>query len=386
MGIRNSFGIFIESFEMEFGLTRAVASSVFSAFLLLSGIFGITNGLLLDRYGARTLFVVMGFVTGLCLLITSKVEAFWQLYLSYSLLLAIGTGGIIPLAASAASKLLDRNQGLAIGIATAGTGFGALILAPLIGYLISNFGWRLSYIALGIISFVVVSGSGFFLSKKSNGANASKDGVSLQGFKKNAPADMSNSKRVNFTLTQALQTRSYWLIFSFFLFSALCSYFLITHIVPYAIDSGISIMQASTILSIFGGASALSRLLAGKICDVTGRKTPTIIFAVMGICAVISLIWSHELWMFYAIAIVYGISFGGFGVTALALTVDIFGSKHIGAILGATEMAYSLGSAIGATLGGWIFDTTNSYNIAFIIGGVALLITIPLVSFTRPED
>ena len=50
---------------------------------------------------------------------------------------------------------LTRHRGLATGLAGSGTGLGILILAPLTGYFISNYGWRNSYLYLGVIFFVL---------------------------------------------------------------------------------------------------------------------------------------------------------------------------------------------------------------------------------------
>jgi len=69
----------------------------------------------------------------------------------------------------------------------------------------------------------------------------------------------------------------------------------------------------------------------------------------------------------------------------LTLATDVFGQRHIGAIIGALDMDYSIGAALGSTFGGIIFDSTGSYNIAFAIGSLFIFATIPLITLTRCE-
>ena len=95
-GIQNSFGVFFKSLEVDFGLTRTLTSAIFSAFLLLCPVFGVLNGWILDHYGPRLIIILMGFFTGLSLLLTSWASAPWHLFASYSLLLAVGTGALFP--------------------------------------------------------------------------------------------------------------------------------------------------------------------------------------------------------------------------------------------------------------------------------------------------
>lgn len=95
-GVRFSFGVFFKSLEVDFGLTRTLTSAIFSAFLLLCPVFGVLNGWILDHYGPRLIIILMGFFTGLSLLLTSWASAPWHLFASYSLLLAVGTGALFP--------------------------------------------------------------------------------------------------------------------------------------------------------------------------------------------------------------------------------------------------------------------------------------------------
>ena len=384
-GIRFSFGVFFKSLEAEFDLTRVGTSSVFSVYMILFAIFAIISGWALDRYGPRLVVFLMGLFTGLSLLITSQTNSLWQIFLSYSLLLAIGTGGTMPVLMSVVARWFDKKRGFALGIAASGTGLGTLVVAPFAAYMISNLGWRMSYVVLGVIAWLVIISVAMLLRRDPGEIGALPDGVKSGAGKIMAREGSPQLSVAGLSLTQALRTRSFWLMLAVWLLFALCLNLVMTHVVPYATDVGISTIEASTVLSLIGGFQILGRLPTGRISDIIGRKVPGITCAVFGIGALTWLIWSHNLWMFYLFAVIFGFSVGGLGVAMITLVSDIFGRRSLGAIMGALEMGFAMGAAIGAALGGFIFDVTNSYATAFAIGAAAMSVIALFVALTRRE-
>ncbi len=359
IGIRFSFGVFFKSLESEFDLTRLATSSVFSFYMIFFAIFAIISGWALDRYGPRLVIGLMGLFTGLSLLITSQAGSLWQLFLSYSLLLAIGTGGTMPVLVSVVSRWFDKKRGFALGITTSGGGIGILVMAPFAAYLISNLGWRMSYIVMGLIGWLVLISLSRLLRKDPSEIGALPDGVKSSASRTQAMGEEKGYQPTGFSLSEASRTRSFWLILAIWLLFSICLGLVMTHVVAYAIDTGISTIEASTILSVVGVLNILSRLLTGRISDIVGRKAPGVACALLGVGAFIWLIWSHNLWMFYLFAVVYGISWGGFGVVTMAVVGDTFGRRNLGTIMGALEVGFAMGGAIGPAIGGFVFDKVS---------------------------
>jgi len=383
MGLRFSYGVFFKAFAAEFALNRAATSGIFSLYLLLSAVFALVNGWLLDRYGPRVLFTLMALFSGLCFLLTSQTNSLWQLFLSYSLLFAIGSGGTIPLIAAVVSRWFGKNRGLAIAISTGGSGLGMLIIPPVAGFLISAASWRLSSLIIGIAVVVILIPLALMLRKEpAAGIAYSAAGAHDKNEIESKPAHPGIPSDT-LTIASALRNRNFWLLFIIWLMYATWVFTITTHIVPYATDSGIDLVQASTILSISGIVFIAARLLCGRIIDVVGIKMPSIIMAFVGTVCLLLLVWAREPWMFYVLAVGYGIGNGGLGVTILALPFSAMKSRNIGAIMGAMETSFTIGAAIGSYLGGAIFDISGSYAIAFFIGSACLLITVPLISVIR---
>jgi MFS family permease len=133
-----------------------------------------------------------------------------------------------------------------------------------------------------------------------------------------------------------------------------------------------------------GGLNMVGRLATGRFSDIVGRKIPGISCAMLGAVALLWLIWSQQLWMFYVFAILFGFAWGGFGVIIITLVGDIFGRRSLGTIMGTLEMGFSVGAAIGPALGGFVFDISNSYVLAFTSASVLMLFAgILIVLITR---
>lgn len=382
-GVRFSFGVFFKSIESEFELTRAATSAIFSVQLVLGGLCSILVGWALDKYGPRIILFLMGLVTGLGLLATSQTDSLWQLFVTYSLLLTVGISAMFVVTMSTVGRWFNKKRGLAMGIASSGSGLGTFIFAPFAAYLIAGFGWRRAYLIIGIITWLVVLPLSRLLRRDPYEIGALPDGVKspMRGSKSEA----TNTLVTGLSLRQGLKTRSFWLFLFIWAFNANNIFLVVTHLVPHLTDIGFSVAQAATVLGLTGGANAVGRILMGVASDRIGRKKATIICELFLLGAVVWLIRADALWMFYLFALVFGFMWGGVGPALAALAGDTFGLRKFGVILGMLDFGFSVGAAVGPAVGGLIFDATGNYSLAFVIGAVVLLCAVLLVSLVRRE-
>ncbi len=169
------------------------------------------------------------------------------------------------------------------------------------------------------------------------------------------------------------------------LFFAASLFLVFTHLVPHAIDIGFSAAEGATILSLLGGSGIAGRILMGIASDRIGRKWAAIISTLLQAGALVGLIWAQDLWMLYLIASVFGFAYGGCSAAMGALISDTFELAKIGAIFGVLEISFGTGAAIGPVIGGLIFDASNSYSLAFLLGAVAMLVVTLLIASIRRE-
>ncbi|MFC1995098.1 MFS transporter [Chloroflexota bacterium] len=382
-GIHFSFGLFFKSIESEFNLTRTATSAIVSTNLILAGISAFLAGLALDRYGPKTVILFMGLFTGISLLFTSQVNSYWQLFLTYSLLLSMGTGAVYVVSTSTVSRWFKKKRGLALGVAGSGVGLGTILMAPFATFLIINLDWRMSYLIVGLVAWIIVIPLSWLLKREPGEIGALPDGANLHS--SYIESEETSIQATDSPLSKVFRTRSFWLfLFCWLLFSS-CLFLILTHLIPHLTDIGFSAQEAARVLSLIGVSAIAGRLIMGTVSDKIGRKRTSIIAALLQASAMFWLIEAQELWMFYIFSLLFGFAYSGFGASMGALIGDILGLSKIGTIFGLLDIGFGIGSAIGSAIGGIIFDISNSYTIAFIIGATSMLIVTLLVALIPKE-
>ncbi len=181
------------------------------------------------------------------------------------------------------------------------------------------------------------------------------------------------------------QTTNFWPFLFIWLLMAFSGSFVMTHIVPHAIDLGFSAIKSATILSLSGITMIAGRLIAGVITDKFSAKVVAIICSLLQVTVLLWLVWVQELWMLYLFGLIYGFTWGGFGTAITVLIGGTFGVNGIGKVLGVLEIGIFIGAAIGPFLGGLIFDVSDSYTVVFLIMAGTVLARIPLVALIKRE-
>ncbi len=387
MGIMSSFTIFFKSIEAEFELTRTVTSAISSVSMVLLPLTAFAGGWALDRYGPRKVLFFMGLITGLSLVLTSRTNAVWQLFLTYGVLLIIGTGAIYAVSVSTVSRWFDKKRGLAVGVSGSGEGIGTMIMAPLSTFLIARFNWKTAYLVLGLITWAVVLPLSRLLKKEPGEIGVLPDGVQPVTHETVITrTEAITPEKPEGSLADTLKTRGFWTVAGIWMFFSFCMSMILTHIVPHITDVGISAGDAATVISLMGAARMIGMIGLGVVADRAGRKKVAIISTLVQSGAMVWLIWAQELWMFYLFAVVYGLANGGLFSGVTALLGDTFGLKRLGTILGLLEVGWGLGAAVGPLVGGFIYDTRGSYSIAFILAAAAMIVITFLVVILQPEN
>lgn len=373
IGARYSFGVFLKSIETEFSMGRGAASGIFSVYMLLCSIVAIAGGWAMDRYGPRFVGLLLGIFTGISLILTSQTTAAWQLFFTYSLLLSLGTGPVYGVANVTTSRWFVKKRGMMVGISSSGGGVGAIVLAPIATYFISAYHWRTAFLVLGLFQGLAMIGVSCLMRKDPAEMGLLPDGEKSVPSDRNGLESKDNSISEDLTMVQALKKGSFWLMFLSWVFLSLGLHMIFVHIVPHAIESGISPMDAALIISIMGLANFPGRLIVGQLSDVFGRKTLGVICPFVESLVLLWLLFGEGLWMYYIFAAIFGFMWGGGGTVITALIGDIFGTRSLGLIMGIMSGGWAAGAALGPAIGGFFYDATQGYTEAFIIGSLGLL-------------
>jgi MFS family permease len=376
-GATFTYGVFFKPMATEFGWTRAVTSGPYALYMIMQGVLSVVTGRLCDRFGPRIIITVTGLFMGLGLLLMATTSAVWHIYVFYGLLLSTGMSGFIPIM-STVTRWFVKKRGLMNGISVSGVGAGIMILPPLASWLIASYGWRISYILMGILVGVVSMGASQFLKRdpgKMHLLPYGHDEVQAGGVSLDSEG---------LSTEEAIHTRQFWLTFvAFFGFGGFMQAIMV-HIVPHTSDLGISATTAATILTIIGGLGIPGRMILGVASDRIKKRTVLIISFAMTTVTLAWLLVANQMWMFYLFAIGFGLFHGGIVVIQAPLVADLFGLRAHGTNLGIVGLAYSIGAAAITVLSGYLFDITGSYIPAFIIMSSVSFISLLASSFLTP--
>ena len=377
-GMYSVYGVFFNPLQTEFGWSRTMLSGAHSLAFFLEGLFAIVVGRLTDRFGPKIIMVACGFVLGLGYSLMSQVNAVWQLYFFYGVIVGIGTGsGNVSLLSTTARWFIKR-RGMMSGIVKVGTGAG-LFITPLVAtWLISSYGWRDSYVILGIISMLGIVSVAQFLRRDPSQKGLEPYGAHEQG------ASSSYLVSEGLPLREAIYTKQFWMVCAMYFIIWYFAMSMTLHIVPYALDLGVSAARAAGVLSTIGGISILGRVIMGGTGDRVGNRRALVICFLILIIALSWLQLAKGLWALYLFAAIYGFSHGGFFALVSPLVAELFGTRSLGVIFGTVLFITQIGGAIGPAVTGRIFDITRSYQLAFLILLVASVLGFMLSILLRP--
>ncbi|MFC1913048.1 MFS transporter [Chloroflexota bacterium] len=376
-GSMYSFGIFFKPVLLEFGWTRATVSGAYSLAFFLNGFLGIFIGRFTDKFGPRIVVTICGILLATGYLLTSQIGAVWHLYLFYGVLVGIGSSGAYIPAVSTVARWFVKRRGLITGVTMASVGLGTLIVPPITNLLISNYGWRTSFIIIGVVTFVLITLSAQFLKRDPSqiGQRPYGDNIGQEGL---------GSGYEVFSLYRAIRTKQFWMVSMMFLCFGACVQTIMIHIVPHATDIAISSVNAAIILATIGGVSTASRIILGGASDRIGNKRAITISFIMMFISLGLLLFAKDLWMFYLFAVVFGLAYGGWSALISVIVAELFGLASLGMILGAVIFGATIGDAAAPAVAGWIFDSTGSYQLAFLICAALSLIAVVLALLLKP--
>ena len=381
IGALFAYGVFFKEFQAEFGWSRATISGASSLAFLMMGAVGILAGRLNDRIGPRLLLVVSGSSLGIGYLLLSRLQAPWQLYVLYGVMVGIGFSTHDVVTLSTVARWFEKRRGMMTGIVKVGTGSGQLLLPLIATGLIAVFGWRSSCFIIGAVALVALVAVAQLMRRDPQAVGLLPDGVSDD---RGGAATRSEERKV--TLRAAVRMRQFWTlcIAEFAIFFCLLT--IVVHIVPHARDLGLPPATAAGVLSTIGGVSMLGRIVMGTANDRIGGKRSLIICFIVLFCGLIWLQLANKAWMLFLFAVVYGLAHGGFFTVMSPTVAELFGTGSHGLLFGVILFCGTMGGAVGPLMAGSTFDVTGDYRIVFLILTALAAVGFVLITLLQPTQ
>lgn len=357
MGWRYSFGVFFKSMAGEFGWDRATLSLVVALNMLVFGVSQPIVGQLVDRLGPRRMLAIGSVVLGLGLAAVSVSRSFFGIVVTYAILVGLGFGATtITVNSALISRWFDRNRGLALGIASAGVSAGQAVVVPLTTVVLIAWGWRQGFLVLGSLTAIVLTLVVGLVVRDQPPAGTITAAGPGQALARQSVRPLA-----------AMRTAAFWQLGGAFLTCGFAISLMSTHFIPYATDVGLSREVAGRLFGFMGIVSILGSLSTGWLSDRVGRRLPLAGVYLARVVAFLLLSRARTPGDFWLPVILLGFCWAAPFPLTSAFTGDLWGKGAIATIFGTIFFLHLVGDALGAYVGGLLFDRTGSYALVFTL-------------------
>jgi MFS family permease len=380
-GIVDSFGIMFKSISEQFQWDRGTISVASMINWICFGLGNLVCGVLTDRFGSRRLLIAGGILFIIGTILMSQIQSLVHLYFAFGVVMAIGrSAAAVPLTALI-TKWFTRNQGLALAIAQS-QNVGPAVFAPLTVYLLAQTDWRGVYLWLGVGSLLIFP---LALLIRDYSEEESQDHATRR-----TAGLTSRMPNVHLTLTQAMQTRTFWTLNLMVIGCCICHSCILLHGFNHMTDMGLIGSTASKVAAVMAISGLVGKIACGMLADRIGGKWAMALFLGLQAVMVPPFIHAHEPSSFYVWAVVFGIGYGGPMPVYAMLFREHFGTRSIGSILGVFFMIAAVGMGSGGLMGGKLYDIFGNYTIPFLTstgtGVISALLALTLPSSKDPEQ
>lgn len=384
------FGTFFNPIREEFGWSSAITAGAFTLYRLEGGIAAPAIGFGVERYGPRKLMVVGILIMGagfLMMSITNSVLFFYVTFLVTSLGFSAAVGIV---GQTAVSNWFITKRSQALGLTMAGAGLAGVI-APLLQYLISQYGWRAALVIIGIMVWAILLPLAGLVRGYPEEYGLLPDGVEPDD---NAPdlnqlnQQHQETSEIDIPWKPALKTRTFWLLAFTSGISNLATSGITVLVIPHLENVGVRASTAALAITFITLVSVVGRLGGGWIGDHFDKRHILAIGLLLQGLGALVLARVTATWMIAPFVLLYAPGYGATIPIRPAIAAEAFGRASFGSIQGLLQGVMTFISVPGPLLGGLIFDITDSYSLGFLVFGIATLAIAPtalLITRTHPN-
>jgi len=363
-----SVSLFVDPLIDDLGWSRTLISSLYTAGSLSAAGLMMLVGRLLDRYGARTMLFVIGGLFGLAALGMSRVDDPVQLYVGFTAIRTLGQGSLILIPTTLIALWFVRLRGKAMALNSIGIVASQAIFPPFIHYLITELGWRGAWIAISFVIWATLLVPAACLIRRTpESVGLTPDGDIDYALSTDQAGPSSCLVQIDFTLREALGTRSFWLLLFAGSSQSLIGTALVFHQVSFFNSMGLGAGVAALALSVMAPLALIGNFVAGFLVDKFPNR---FLLAWAQVAMILALVWTFfisDRWE----ALLYGgmLGFGGglFMNINGVIWPNYYGRAYLGSIRGVTTTAMVGFAAMGPLPFGLLYDFTGDYTVPILI-------------------
>jgi MFS family permease len=373
IGAMFSLAVFLAPMSGETGWSRAGISFAMTINFIVMAFGSFAWGAASDRWGARVVTLIGAVLLGTALTVASRTTSLLSFQLTYGVLVGLAASAFFAPMIATVMGWFETRRNLAVSLVSAGMGMAPLTLSPFASWLITHYGWRSAMFSIGVLAWAVVIPAALFVRRPpaAGSANAA------------APAGALASAPDKGEIGRALTSPQFLVLGFTFMLCCAAHSGPIFHVVSYAMFCGLGAMAAVSVYSVEGLAGLGGRVLIGLLADRFGAKRMLVCTLTVQALAIAAYLKVNQASEFYALAVIFGVAYGGGMPLYASIARDYFPQHIMGTVFGAATMLSSLGMALGPVAGGWVFDTYHNYawlyiaSAAVAVGAVLLATMFP---------
>lgn len=373
IGALFSLAVFLQPMSEATGWTRTGISSAMTLDFLTMGVAAFGWGALSDRFGPRIVVLSGSLLLGLGLALASRASSLLEFQLIYGIVVGVAAGAVFAPMIATVTGWFDRHRSLAVSLVSAGMGVAPMTISPFAQWLISAYDWRTAMLTIAIGAWALLVPAALLVRRPPE-VTASSPGMPPEGGE-------------GMTVGQALRSPQFIVLSLTFFCCCAAHSGPIFHTVSYALACGLPAMTAVTIYSVEGLAGLGGRILFGLLGDRFGARRVVVAGLMVQAVGAGSYYFTRDAGEFYAVAILFGMAYGGVMPLYAVLAREYFPMRIMGTVFGGAAMISSLGMALGPAVGGWIFDTFHGYGYLYIASfGIGLAAVAIALAFPTPSS
>ena len=372
------FGVLLQPMEDDLGWSRSLLVGVLTIGSLVGGVVSMRLGPVVDRHGARKLMTFSAIVGGCALVLLSLVQAPWQYYLAWTLfgVCAPGFGMLGPRAAIA--NWFVRRRAFAFMVFTFGSATAGILVAPIVAQIAEAASWRLGWVLMAFLVWAIAPLAWFTVRRRPEDMGLLPDGADPG---KPGAVPEAVAEEAVFTVSEAMHTRTFWLLTAGMMLTSLPASSIIVHLAPYTVSKGFSVAQGASVVSVYGLSVLPSRAVWAFLIAKLGIRRALILFGFGYATAIAIFLIPSSLPLIYVATAQLGLAIAGAQQLQAQAYPDYFGRAIVGALTGYSAFIYTLAQAGAPLFAAVVYDLTGSYVIAFgtfsvccVAAGVAFVI------------
>ncbi|TXM76716.1 MFS transporter [Methylobacterium sp. WL12] len=376
-------GVLILPLQREFGWDTASISSALAIRLVLFGLMGPFAAALMNRYGPRRIVLLALALIASGLLASLAMTQLWQLILLWGVVVGVGTGlTALVLGATVATRWFSHRRGLVVGLLTASSATGQLIVLPVLAALTEAMGWRAAL--LTICGLLGLAATFVFLLLRDR-----PEDVGLLPYGEttaNAAPPRGLAVGAIAALRGAARTKVFWvLFFTFFICGASTNGLIQTHFIPLCADYGLRPVQAASVLAGMGVFDFVGTVASGWLSDRYDNRW--LLFWYYGLRGLSLLCLPFSDFSFTGLslfAVFYGLDWIATVPPTVKLAAQRFGRERANVVFGWVFAGHQLGAATAAFGAGLSRTELQSYLPAFFAAGALCLVASALILTLSP--